>query len=81
MTPDQFKTRAGAEAALHEQLTANKQTVNEETLQGCLMAAVQIGRKLKLDDLDIARRLDAEMKLWAEYLTVKAELRKRAAKK
>lgn len=80
MTPDEFKTRAGAEAALHEQLTMNGQTVTEETLQGCLMAAVQLGRKLKLDDEGLAKRLDAEMRLWSEYLATKAEIRRRAKK-
>lgn len=82
MTPERFLERAGAEKALIEQLKATGQEVTEDTLRGCVMAAVQLAHKLKLNDAQLHGLVAAEWELWEKYLTAKKAIaeKRRGAK-
>ena len=79
MKPEEFLQRASAEKALSEQLKATGQEVTEDTLRGCVMAAVQLAHRMKLKESDLRGLFDGEWSMWEQYLNAKkliAEKRK-----
>jgi hypothetical protein len=74
MTPERFLERASAEKALSEQLKATGQEVTEDTLRGCVMAAVQLAHRMKLKESDLKGLFDVEWMMWTQYLTAKKAL-------
>lgn len=74
MTPERFLERASAEKALSEQLKATGQEVTEDTLRGCVMAAVQLAHRMKLKEADLKGLFDVEWMMWTQYLTAKKAL-------
>lgn len=73
MTPDQFMQRAGVEKALNEQMKATGQVVTDDTLRGCLMAAVQMAHRLKLPQADFITLAQEEWGVLEHYLKAKAD--------
>lgn len=67
MTPEQFIERASVEKALAEQAKSTGQQVTQETLQGCLMAAVQLAHLLKLPMEDFETLAAEEWSLMEQY--------------
>lgn len=69
MTPEQFKARAQAEAAV--KAMAQGQQLDADALRGCLMVAAQMGRQLNLPLTDVQVLLAEETKQWVEYEEMK----------
>lgn len=67
MTKEQFMARASVEKALAAQVKATGQVVTQETLQGCLMAAVQMAHALKLPMEDFDTLAAEEWSLMEQY--------------
>jgi hypothetical protein len=83
MTPEQFMARASVERALAEQVKVTGQQVTQETLQGCLMAAVQMAHALKLPVEDFDTLTAEEWSLMEQYVKARkvlAEKKKKGAK-
>lgn len=74
MTPERFIERASAEKALTEQLKATGQEVTEDTLRGCVMAAVQLAHRLKLKEEDLRGLFSVEWSMWEQYLKARKAL-------
>lgn len=72
MTPEQYKMRATLEAALKVQ--AEQVPVDEGSLLGCLMVAVQLAHSLQLSSEELQTICGEEHTLWQEYLTLKQRI-------
>lgn len=74
MTPEKFIEWASAEKALADQMRVTGQTVTQDTLTGCLMAAVQIARHLKLSEADSLKQLESSWQEHEQYVDAKKRI-------
>lgn len=74
MTPEKFLELASAEKAMADQLKATGQTITAETLSGCLMAAVQIARHLKVGEEVLLKQVKEHCEQWEQYTATKRRI-------
>lgn len=80
MTPEQFVELAAAEKAMADQLKATGQTIEPSTLRGCLMAAVQLARHLKVNEQALLEQLQGHWQDWEQYAETKRRIAAKRAK-
>ena len=74
ITPEQFAQWAQVEKHLKEQEAATGTVVTEDTLRGCLMAAVSFAARLNLPQADFSVLAKETFESWNVYGEVKKRL-------
>lgn len=74
LTAEDFVEMAGAEKALKQQMKATGQTVEAETLKGCMLATVQLAKLLHLKEEDLLMLLKERWALWGQYEVTKSKI-------
>lgn len=74
LTAEDFVEMASAEKALKQQMKATGQTVEADTLKGCLLATVQLAQLLHLKEEDLLMLLKERWGLWEQYEATKLKI-------
>lgn len=72
MTPNEFAKRQMVEKALNAQIAHSP--VDKSALQGCVLMAVQMARRLKVTDAELAQLVATECTSYDTYIEVKRRL-------